>query len=82
MPYFIQHALVALAIQITLGLFTFLAFDASFIVSLWTGSVAGATFYISREVRDWEKLGFIDYEGFLYPVGTMLITFFVGLLCK
>lgn len=41
------------------------------------GYAAGVTFYISREVRDREKLHFWDYEGLLGPVLGLSAVFFV-----
>jgi hypothetical protein len=28
----------------------------------------GAVYYVGREMRDWEKLGYFDHKGFWWPV--------------
>jgi hypothetical protein len=30
----------------------------------------GAAFYVGRELRDWEKLGYFDHPGFWWPIVT------------
>jgi cytochrome bd-type quinol oxidase subunit 2 len=41
---------------------------ALFIGIIFGNLFAGATFYIGREIRDWEKLGHFDHKGFWIPV--------------
>jgi len=41
--------------------------------SLLSGFCTSLTFYTSREVRDHEKLGYIDWPGILWPVGGVLV---------
>lgn len=55
MPYYIKHLLIALGIS---GLGYVL--DGSAVLY-------GALFYLGREIRDREKLGFWDWKGLLYP---------------
>lgn len=54
--YWLRHAAIALAI-------TFVAY---FIPHAW--ALAGAVFYLGREIRDREKLGKWDWPGLLAPV--------------
>jgi len=38
---------------------------------LW--ALAGAVFYLGREIRDREKLGAWDWPGLLWPVGVCIL---------
>lgn len=64
-PYWVAHGLVAIAISLLTG--------------FW---LAGTIFYAGREIRDWEKLhnwklaGF-DWKGFLAPLVTSIILYFI-----
>jgi hypothetical protein len=58
-PYYIDHAFVAIIIQLTI----FLMSGNSF-----AGTASGIAFYAGREVRDREKLGSWDYAGLIAPV--------------
>jgi hypothetical protein len=41
----------------------------SLIIGISFGNlIVGASFYIGRELRDWEKLGSFDHKGFWFPV--------------
>ncbi len=55
--YYLRHAAVALAISAV----------AFFVPTAW--ALAGAVFYLGREIRDREKLGVWDWPGLLWPVG-------------
>ncbi len=55
--YYLRHAAVALAISAV----------AFFVPTAW--ALAGAVFYLGREIRDREKLGAWDWPGLLWPVG-------------
>jgi hypothetical protein len=67
MRYFHKHLLIALAIDLV-GLILGLSF-------------LGGMFYIGREIRDREKLGFWDWKGLLWPViGSGLLFVFVRLI--
>jgi hypothetical protein len=54
--YWQRHAAVALAISAV----------AFFVPTAW--ALAGAVFYLGREIRDREKLGVWDWPGFWAPV--------------
>lgn len=54
--YYLRHAAVALAISAV----------AFFVPTAW--ALAGAVFYLGREIRDREKLGKWDWPGLLAPV--------------
>lgn len=54
--YYLRHAAVALAISAV----------AFFVPTAW--ALAGAVFYLGREIRDREKLGVWDWPGLLWPV--------------
>jgi hypothetical protein len=42
----------------------------SVLIGLLLGNfLCGATFYVGREIRDWEKIGNFDHLGFWPPVG-------------
>ena len=56
-PYYIEHALVALAIQTAVAM----------PFSIETGTAAGFCFYLGREVRDRQKLGVWDWKGLIAP---------------
>ena len=56
--YYLCHALVAQVIMWALAP----------IFGLTAGALAGAAFYIGREVRDREKLGTWDWPGLAAPV--------------
>lgn len=45
-------------------------------------ALAGFLFYLGREIRDWEKLGFIDWPGILFPFYSSLIIFLLAWLYK
>lgn len=55
--YWLRHAIIALVISAV----------AFFIPTAW--ALAGAVFYLGREIRDREKLGAWDWPGLLWPVG-------------
>lgn len=63
--YWLRHAAIALAI-------TFVAY---FIPHAW--ALAGAVFYLGREIRDREKLGVWDWPGLLWPVGVCILLWVV-----
>ena len=65
-PYYVGHATVALLI-----------FAAVFLTSgdALAAALAGGMFYVGREVRDREKLGYWDWPGLIAPVVTMLVIF-------
>lgn len=65
-----RHALVALLIM--LAVWPFFGLNA--------GAMAGAFFYIGREVRDREKLGAWDWPGLIAPVAAMALVLIVGKL--
>lgn len=59
--YYLRHAAVALAISAV----------AFFVPTAW--ALAGAVFYLGREIRDREKLGAWDWPGLLWPVGVCIL---------
>ncbi len=70
-PYWLEHAAVALAIQIIVA--TLLD------VMLWStdgvtaGTAAGIAFYAGREIRDRQKLGRWDWPGLIAPTVACLL---------
>lgn len=54
--YYLRHAAIALAISAV----------AFFVPTAW--ALAGAVFYLGREIRDREKLGVWDWPGLLAPL--------------
>ncbi len=63
--YYLRHAAVALAISAV----------AFFVPTAW--ALAGAVFYLGREIRDREKLGVWDWPGLLWPVGVCILLWVV-----
>ena len=44
--------------------------------ALWfCGFLAGCVYYTSRELRDWEKLGYMAWSNWLYPVIACSVVF-------
>jgi hypothetical protein len=77
-PYFVSHYLLALVFFNVSALIhhfgvTFCEFDG-FLVA---GLVSGELWYVSREVRDAEKLGYWDKKGLLSPTFGVGYTFVV-----
>lgn len=62
-PYWLDHILVALGVGVG-----FLLLEYAGVV---TWPLAGAMFYVGREIRDREKLGRWDRPGLLAPVLSM-----------
>ena len=60
-PYYINHLIIAVAIS-----------AAAWFAGL-TPILAGAAFYLGREIRDREKLGFWDWRGLLFPVVPLVV---------
>lgn len=73
-PYWLDHALIALAIQMSLFLFG---------VPLWLGGTFASGFYIAREFAQYatgkRHKGRFDYEGAIAPVITTAIVVFLSL---
>jgi hypothetical protein len=67
MKYYINHFLVSLAIDLAMYFLT-------------GGFFYGAMFYTGREVRDMEKLGFIDWKGWIAPMIASLLFFLLIIL--
>jgi hypothetical protein len=63
--YYLRHAAVALAISAV----------AFFVPTAW--ALAGAVFYLGREIRDRAKLGVWDWPGLLWPVGVCILLWVV-----
>ena len=63
--YYLRHAFIALVISAV----------AFFIPTAW--ALAGAVFYLGREIRDREKLGVWDWPGLLWPVGVCILLWVV-----
>lgn len=63
--YYLRHAAIALAISAV----------AFFVPTAW--ALAGAVFYLGREIRDREKLGVWDCPGLLWPVGVCILLWVV-----
>ena len=63
--YWLRHAAIALAISAA----------AFFVPAAW--ALAGAVFYLGREIRDREKLGVWDWPGLLWPVGVCILLWVV-----
>lgn len=70
-PYYVGHAYVALLI--------FICVFASSSDAL-AGALAGAFFYVGREVRDREKIGYWDIKGIVSPIAAMCIVYFSTML--
>ncbi len=69
-PYFIEHALVALIIQAVVAMpFT-----------IETGTASAFCFYLGREVRDRQKLGFWDWKGLIAPTVAVFAVYAVTLI--
>lgn len=66
--YWARHILVAALIM--LAVWPFFGLNA--------GAMAGAFFYIGREVRDREKLGTWDWPGLIAPVAAMALVLVVS----
>jgi hypothetical protein len=66
-PYWLTHCAVALCIF----------FGVSVLAGHPAGFWAAITFYVSRELRDWEKLGHVDWWGFLPPTVAVLVAFII-----
>lgn len=60
MRYYHIHAIIALGISVAMYLIPEGAL------------LSGGLFYLSREIRDAEKLNYWDYQGFIWP---MMVTF-------
>ena len=74
--YYHKHALVALIMALVIGAISYFA-PYQYVLC---GAIAGAFFYIGREIRDLEKLyGWdivgMDWKGLLWPVLTMMIIY-------
>ena len=70
--YYHKHALVALIIALVIGAISYFA-PYQYVLC---GAIAGAFFYIGREIRDYEKLNEgMDWKGLLWPVLTMMIIY-------
>lgn len=61
--YWARHILVATLILVAVWPF----------FGVQAGALAGAFFYIGREVRDREKLGVWDWPGLIAPVAVMAV---------
>ena len=77
-PYYIGHFMVSFMIACAVHLAVRVAENIFELEpSLVAGYAAGVLFYVSREVRDHEKLHFWDYEGLISPVLGLSCVFFV-----
>jgi len=62
--YYHWHGIVSVAIMLVVILISLpFPFDG-----LFAGYGLGMGFYIGREIRDLEKLGFMDWHGLIYPM--------------
>ncbi len=74
-PYWILHGIVAVMIQIDISILSWmLSFSSD---NLSVGTASGIAFYVGREIRDLEKLGFFDWKGFVSPIVFCFITHFL-----
>lgn len=72
MKYYHLHAMIALAAQFVFaGLL--LTLGAPVIAAFYGGGAVGATIYISREIRDKEKLGYWDHKGWVWPLISVIL---------
>ena len=81
-PYFIGHYMLSFFLACMVSLVLRVSehvFELD--TSVLAGYATGISFYISREIRDHEKLGFWDYEGLLAPVLGLSATFFIAQYC-
>jgi hypothetical protein len=67
-PYYIIHAIVAVSLQLTAWIST---------GNLLAGTATGISFYVGREIRDREKLGYWDYPGLIAPLIACIAVHFV-----
>lgn len=70
-PYWLDHAIIACIIS---ALVTIVLDEPA------AGWCAGAFFYIGREVRDYEKLGWLDWRGLVAPVVAVTLQHLVFVL--
>lgn len=68
--YWMCHILVALLIALVVWPF----------LGLTAGLASGASFYIGREIRDYEKLGEWDWPGLIAPVSACLLIYMISTL--
>lgn len=79
-PYYISHFLFAMTLYL-MNIIVFQVFTVFFDVKpvFFSGFSCSVVWYISREQRDYEKLGYFDYEGFYAPTLGMV---FVYIFCQ
>jgi len=75
-PYWLHHIVVAIAIQLVVGLIVDIALLSP--DGLGVGTASGIAFYVGREVRDRQKLGRWDWPGLVAPVVACLIVWACG----
>jgi len=63
MPYWLNHALIALGICLVIWPF----------FGLSAGALTGASFYAGREIAQWEAKGYWDWPGLVAPVALMAV---------
>jgi ABC-type branched-subunit amino acid transport system permease subunit len=68
--HWICHIVVAVGIMAIVGTAGYFSVEKSsrFIFGAYAGAIAGVAYYAGREVRDFEKLHYIDWAGFFAPL--------------
>lgn len=77
MPYYLEHALVATCILLTVyGLSVLFVPGTGANVKrlrVLCGAVAGGMFYLGREIAQWEARHHFDWPGLIAPVLAMIV---------